>query len=164
MQISWDHWIALALLLFPPSLLTLPYFGVCNIPWKPGKAREFSCSNVSREDFTICCQQSALKKNKGKKRRKRETTVSTWGSAGSSRGVTGSPDRRLAEEPSLPSGQLLLNPGRSSWTTVCPCERERTTKAQGQICWELGSSYTCNCWDRVKYNHIDFGLTQHIFC
>lgn len=67
MQISWDHWIALALLLFPPSLLTLPYLWVCNIPWKPGKAHEFSCSNVSREDFTICCQQSALKKIKERK-------------------------------------------------------------------------------------------------
>lgn len=101
---------------------------------------------------------------KGRKRRKRETTMSTWGSAGSSPGVTGSPDRRLAEEPSLPLGQLLLSPGRSFWTTVCPCERERAAKTQGWICWELGSSYTCHCWDRIKYNHTDFGLTQQIFC
>jgi len=59
-------------------------------------------------------------KNKERKGRKREAMVRTWGPAGSSLEVTGSQGRRLAEEPCLPSGQPLLNPGRSFGTAACP--------------------------------------------
>lgn len=130
MQISQDSWIAPAMFLLPPSQLTLPWLGVFNIYWKPGGIYESPCSSISKEGFYHLLP--AVGEGEG------ETTVRTWGPAGSSLEVMGSQDRRLAEEPYLPSGQLLLNPGRSFWTTVCPCKRERATKAWEWIHWELG--------------------------